>query len=94
MDDMRRMCGGKDDEEGDTLDDILRRHNDFLDICLTECLLTNVGLLKVTGLDCEHSPPLLVSLALDYVTEWFVFCIVVRSGRVVCRPCFVSLDKF
>lgn len=47
---MRRMCGEKDGEEGETLDDILKRHNDFLDTCLTECLLTNVGLLKVLGL--------------------------------------------
>ncbi|CAN0052868.1 unnamed protein product, partial [Hapterophycus canaliculatus] len=34
------------DEIG-TLDDVLRRHEQFQDLCLKECLLTNIGLLKV-----------------------------------------------
>lgn len=39
--------GGLDDGEVGTLDDVLRRHEQFQDVCLKECLLTNVGLLKV-----------------------------------------------
>eukprot|EP00903_Cladosiphon_okamuranus_P016182 g14933.t1 len=62
MDDLKKLCGpngargsvagGGGDSGGDvgeemgTLDDVLRRHEEFQDVCLKECLLTNVGLLK------------------------------------------------
>lgn len=38
---------GSNGEDIGTLDDVLRRHEQFQDVCLKECLLTNVGLLKV-----------------------------------------------
>lgn len=62
MDDLKKLCGlnggqgpaagsggggGGNGEEIGTLDDVLRRHEQFQDVCLKECLLTNVGLLKV-----------------------------------------------
>lgn len=61
MDDLNKLCGAKGGEErtpgggsgggggGEvgTLDDVLRRHEQFQDLCLKECLLTNLGLLKV-----------------------------------------------
>ncbi|CBN79179.1 Spc97 [Ectocarpus siliculosus] len=37
---------GRDEGETGTLDDVLRRHEQFQDLCLKECLLTNIGLLK------------------------------------------------
>lgn len=58
MDDLKKLCGlkpggesaaghGRGGDEIGTLDDVLRRHEQFQDLCLKECLLTNIGLLKV-----------------------------------------------
>ena len=35
-----------------TIDEVLNHHNDFLDTCLKECMLTSPFLLKVRGCIC------------------------------------------
>lgn len=50
IDDLRKLCsedaGGGGAGQG-TLDDVLTRHDQFLDLCLKECMLTNGRLMKV-----------------------------------------------
>lgn len=42
------MCAYATYTQATTIDEVLKYHNDFLDTCLKECMLTDPNLIKVS----------------------------------------------